>query len=168
MLAVARNAISLPDSNCLELGLYRMVYSISSCNASVLPVAHCGILYMALLTNVRVSSEIAVRSGVHMSGLGDWVWGQCWPQVCIFGKCDLSSFGVWMSAGLRLQCKYKGHSNRNTQIRASFSEDGNSIVCGSDDGYVYVWNREITASQAASKKVSIHDFDHHGLLCVSC
>ncbi|KAL3134692.1 hypothetical protein ABBQ32_007697 [Trebouxia sp. C0010 RCD-2024] len=56
--------------------------------------------------------------------------------------------------GLRLQCKYKGHSNRNTQIRASFSADGNSIICGSDDGYVYIWNLEggTSSSQAAGKK----------------
>ena len=56
-------------------------------------------------------------------------------------------------AGLRLQCKYKGHSNRNTQIRASFSADGNSIICGSDDGYVYIWTLEDAA--AAGKKVSV-------------
>lgn len=62
-----------------------------------------------------------------------------------------------VAAGLRLQCKYKGHSNRNTQIRASFSADGNSIICGSDDGYVYIWNLEggTSSSQAAGKKVVI-------------
>ncbi|KAL0043328.1 hypothetical protein WJX79_001633 [Trebouxia sp. C0005] len=56
--------------------------------------------------------------------------------------------------GLRLQCKYKGHSNRNTQIRASFSADGSSIICGSDDGHVYVWSTDSTSSssQTASKK----------------
>ena len=60
-----------------------------------------------------------------------------------------------VGAGLRLQCKYKGHSNRNTQIRASFSADGKSIICGSDDGYVYIWNLEDSApaAQAAGKKV---------------
>lgn len=62
-------------------------------------------------------------------------------------------------AGLRLQCKYKGHSNRNTQIRASFAADGQSIICGSDDGHVYIWN---THSQPAdgpvadAKKVCYH------------
>lgn len=56
--------------------------------------------------------------------------------------------------GLRLQCKYKGHSNRNTQIRASFSADGSSIICGSDDGHVYIWSKDSTSSssQTASKK----------------
>eukprot|EP00891_Asterochloris_glomerata_P003295 jgi/Astpho2/3295/e_gw1.00054.81.1_t len=42
--------------------------------------------------------------------------------------------------GFGLQCKFKGHVNRNTQIRASFSAGGEYIVCGSDDGWVYMWN----------------------------
>ena len=68
--------------------------------------------------------------------------------------CNLMQSRV-CSAGLRLQCKYKGHSNRNTQIRASFSADGSSIICGSDDGHVYIWSTDSTSSssQAASKKV---------------
>lgn len=41
--------------------------------------------------------------------------------------------------GYSLRCKYKGHTNRNTQIRASFSPGGDYITCGSDDGWVYVW-----------------------------
>jgi len=36
-------------------------------------------------------------------------------------------------------CKFKGLHNTNTQIRASFSEQGDFILCGSDDGYVYFW-----------------------------
>ena len=70
------------------------------------------------------------------------------------------SYALWWRsrvcfAGLRLQCKYKGHSNRNTQIRASFSADGSSIICGSDDGHVYIWSTDSTSSssQTASKKV---------------
>lgn len=39
-----------------------------------------------------------------------------------------------------MQCKYKGLHNTNTQIRASFSETGDFIICGSDDGLVYFWS----------------------------
>ncbi|KAK9818208.1 hypothetical protein WJX72_008854 [[Myrmecia] bisecta] len=42
--------------------------------------------------------------------------------------------------GYMLQCKYKGHQNRNTQIRATFSSTGDYIISGSDDGWVYMWN----------------------------
>ena len=42
--------------------------------------------------------------------------------------------------GFTLKSKYKGHQNRSTQIKASFSPRGDYIICGSDDGSVYVWN----------------------------
>ena len=38
-----------------------------------------------------------------------------------------------------MRTKYKGHHNRNTQIRGTFSADGAFLICGSDDGWVYVW-----------------------------
>lgn len=41
--------------------------------------------------------------------------------------------------GFNLRTKYKGHHNRNTQIRATFSQDGTFLLCGSDDGWVYIW-----------------------------
>ncbi|KAI9470862.1 MAG: WD40-repeat-containing domain protein [Benjaminiella poitrasii] len=35
--------------------------------------------------------------------------------------------------------KYKGIDNSAMQIRASFSDDGRYIICGSEDGCVYLW-----------------------------
>ena len=43
------------------------------------------------------------------------------------------------TAGYALRCKYKGLHNTNTQIRASFSQHGDFIICGSDNGSVYFW-----------------------------
>uniref|UniRef100_A0A7S1T0F1 WD repeat-containing protein 44 n=1 Tax=Tetraselmis chuii TaxID=63592 RepID=A0A7S1T0F1_9CHLO len=37
-------------------------------------------------------------------------------------------------------CKYKGLINKNAQIRASFSGNGRYILCGSDQGQVFVWS----------------------------
>ena len=42
--------------------------------------------------------------------------------------------------GYHLACKYKGHKNNNSQIRASFSPGAEFIVCGSEDENVYVWS----------------------------
>ena len=42
--------------------------------------------------------------------------------------------------GYALACKYKGHKNNNSQIRASFSPGAEFIVCGSEDEHVYVWS----------------------------
>jgi WD40 repeat protein len=40
--------------------------------------------------------------------------------------------------GYSLACKYKGHKNNNSQIRAGFSPGAEFIVCGSEDENVYV------------------------------
>jgi WD repeat-containing protein 44 len=47
--------------------------------------------------------------------------------------------------GYVLRAKFKGHANRSTQIKASFSPRGDYIICGSDDGWVYIWTTRRTA-----------------------
>ena len=42
--------------------------------------------------------------------------------------------------GYGICCKFKGHRNSITQIRAALSSDGGTIACGSDDGWVYMWD----------------------------
>ena len=41
---------------------------------------------------------------------------------------------IRMYDGYTLQYKYKGHANKSTQIKASFSPRGNFVVCGSGKG----------------------------------
>ena len=43
--------------------------------------------------------------------------------------------------------KYKGLVNFQMQITASFSESGDYIISGSEDGSAYIWNREAQASK---------------------
>jgi WD40 repeat protein len=45
-------------------------------------------------------------------------------------------------------CKYKGLKNDAMQIRASFSESGNHVICGSENGGVYIWNTVTPQAQS--------------------
>ena len=58
-----------------------------------------------------------------------------------------------------MRTKYKGHHNRNTQIRGTFSAGGDFLVCGSDDGWAYVWPTDAPAAGAggatSGKRVSL-------------
>lgn len=38
-----------------------------------------------------------------------------------------------------LEAKYRGNENSCSQIRASFSDDGKHIICGSEDRRTYIW-----------------------------
>jgi len=39
-----------------------------------------------------------------------------------------------------MSCKYKGLTNDSMQIKASFSEDDKYVICGSENGRVFIWN----------------------------
>ena len=40
-----------------------------------------------------------------------------------------------------MKYKLKGHKNENLQIEPSASENEDFIVCGSEDGNIYIWNQ---------------------------
>lgn len=41
-----------------------------------------------------------------------------------------------------LNCKYKGCVNTSSQIKAGFSHDGQYVICGSEDHFVYIWRTQ--------------------------
>lgn len=45
-------------------------------------------------------------------------------------------------------CKYKGHRNASTQIRGELSPYGETLACGSDDGWVYLWDKKCKAADS--------------------
>ena len=57
-------------------------------------------------------------------------------------------------AGYTMRTKYKGHHNRNTQIRGTFSAGGDFLVCGSDDGWAYVWPTDAPAAGARAPRLA--------------
>ena len=42
----------------------------------------------------------------------------------------------------KLECKYKGYVNTETQSKATFSPRGDYIICGSQDHMAYIWRLE--------------------------
>ncbi|KAK8857016.1 WD repeat-containing protein [Apiospora arundinis] len=51
-----------------------------------------------------------------------------------------------------LDLKFKGHENTCNQIRASFSDDGNYIICGSEDRKSFIWSTATTLSTNKEKR----------------
>lgn len=51
-----------------------------------------------------------------------------------------------------LSGKYKGAVNTSSQIKATFSPDGSSIICGSEDHQFYTWDTEPVQLAAGSRK----------------
>jgi len=59
---------------------------------------------------------------------------------------------------INLKTKYKGHKNTKFMSGATFSDDGEFVICGSDDGAIYIWNkRAIVAKQGKHSKMKIYE-----------
>lgn len=58
-----------------------------------------------------------------------------------------SRLRVYNAQDKSLEAKFSGHENTSSQIRASFSEDSRFIICGSEDGQVYIWDSDIEDSK---------------------
>ncbi|GLA12379.1 hypothetical protein AnigIFM62618_007516 [Aspergillus niger] len=56
-----------------------------------------------------------------------------------------------------LEAKYRGNENTCSQIRASFSNDGKHIICGSEDRRTYVWPVGPVEKDADKRAVEVFD-----------
>ncbi|RQM28918.1 hypothetical protein B5M09_004784, partial [Aphanomyces astaci] len=45
-------------------------------------------------------------------------------------------------------CKYKGLVNNYLQIKGRFSQDGDYVICGSENAHVYIWNKSASHSSS--------------------
>jgi len=57
---------------------------------------------------------------------------------------------------ISLTAKYKGFKNNELQIAATFSDDGKYVIAGSEDGGIYIWNKEIRNNSFMSLKKNLH------------
>ncbi|KAI4601159.1 hypothetical protein KJ359_012346 [Pestalotiopsis sp. 9143b] len=55
-----------------------------------------------------------------------------------------------------LELKFKGHENTSNQIRASFSDDGNYVICGSEDKQAFIWSTGPSQSDNKEKRPTEH------------
>ncbi|KAF3005291.1 hypothetical protein E8E14_008344 [Neopestalotiopsis sp. 37M] len=55
-----------------------------------------------------------------------------------------------------LELKFKGHENTSNQIRASFSDDGNYVICGSEDKRAFIWSTGPSQSDNKEKRPTEH------------
>jgi WD repeat-containing protein 44 len=51
-----------------------------------------------------------------------------------------------------LELKFKGHENACNQIRASFSDDGSYVICGSEDKKAFIWSTGPSQSDNKDKR----------------
>ena len=98
-----------------------------------------GRCYIYTTDQLKYHTMFDVRSNRGKNRRGHKITGlDVYPDKLLVTSND-SRIRLYDLRDLSLTCKYKGHHNANSQMRASFSPDGKHIVCGSEDHYVYIW-----------------------------
>lgn len=83
-----------------------------------------------------MSSDVKNKRGQHSRGkkiTGLQFAPKSSPNALLITSNDSR---VRLYDGYTLRFKYKGHSNKSTQIKASFSPKGNFVICGSGTALV--------------------------------
>ena len=83
-------------------------------------------------------------------------------NTCALTAClDQNIYLSELESGAILKT-YDGHANKEYKIECNVSYDDNSVVAGSEDGYLYVWN---LMSSAVRRKLRVHDACVSSLAC---
>lgn len=82
------------------------------------------------------------------------------PDVKILITSNDSRIRMYNLRDKSLEAKFRGNENSTSQIRASFSDDGKYVICGSEDKKVYVWSTEPIERQDSDKR-PVEIFEAH-------
>ncbi|KAI1644317.1 WD40 repeat-like protein [Daldinia loculata] len=107
---------------------------------------------------LKYHTQIHVRSSRGKNAKGSKITGietMAFPPdapdgvVKVLITSNDSRIRIYNMGDKNLDLKLKGHTNACSQIRASFSDEGNYIICGSEDKRAFVWS---TSSKLAENK----------------
>ncbi|GAB5034040.1 wd40-repeat protein [Nannochloropsis oceanica] len=86
------------------------------------------------------SSSVVSSTGILAGGAGS-------EQLLI--TTNDSRLRLYQTEDYSMLCKYKGLTNDHMQIKATFSEDGEYVISGSENGQIYIW-KGTTPQQGAA------------------
>lgn len=121
---------------------------------------------LGFVTQVHVRSSRGKNSkGSKITGIRTMVFPPEDPngEVKVLVSSNDSRIRLYNLRDKSLEMKFKGHENIHSQIRASFSEDGHYVVCGSEDRRTYIWSLfgEHGDSSAGRDKHPVESFASH-------
>lgn len=116
---------------------------------SAIAGGNSGILGFYETEGLKFTTQVHVRSsrgknakGSKITGIRTMVMPPNDPngEVKILVSSNDSRIRIYNLRDKNMEMKLRGHENCSSQIRASFSEDGRYVICGSEDRRTYVWS----------------------------
>ncbi|OQE10449.1 hypothetical protein PENVUL_c004G10230 [Penicillium vulpinum] len=135
-------------------------------------IAGClnGMLNIYDTEGLKVSSQIHVRSARGRNSKGSKITGidtmtvprsdnkdDTETDIKLLVTSNDSRIRMYNFYDRSLEAKFRGNENTCSQIRATFSNDGRYIICGSEDRRAYVW--PIGSVQRDSEKQAVEVFE---------
>lgn len=142
---------SIPDKSvAFVTSLPDMVTAVAFTPDGRHSMAGClnGMLNIYDTEGLKVSGQIHVRSARGRNSKGNKITGidtMVAPQDDRDGDIKLlvtsndSRIRLYDFEERTLEAKFRGNENTCSQIRASFTDDGKHVICGSEDRKAYVW-----------------------------
>lgn len=142
---------SIPDKNVAYWAqLQDMVTAVAFTSDGKTAIAGTlsGLCTLYETEGLKAHSQIHVRSNRGKNSKGSKITGIETIQIARqTGPPDLKLLITSNDSRVRLynlrdrslEVKFRGNENTTSQIRASFSDDGRFVVCGSEDKRVYIW-----------------------------
>jgi WD40 repeat protein len=136
-------------------------------------IAGClnGMLNIYDTEGLKVSSQIHVRSargrnakGSKITGIDTMIFhkGDNRGEIKLLVTSNDSRIRMYDFNARTLEAKFRGNENTCSQIRATFTDDGKHIICGSEDRRAYIW--PIGLVEGDSEKRAVEVFETHSAM----
>ncbi|EED22006.1 WD repeat protein [Talaromyces stipitatus ATCC 10500] len=160
---------SIPDKSVAFWATVRdMITSVAFTPDGKYSIAGClnGLCIVYETDGLKPNAQVHVRSargrnakGSKITGIDTIVYPPNDPNgdIKLLVTSNDSRIRLYNFKDRSLEAKYRGNENSTSQIRASFSEDGKYIICGSEDGHTYIW--PTTSTEKDSEKRALEELD---------
>ncbi|BFZ59469.1 hypothetical protein YB2330_000479 [Saitoella coloradoensis] len=125
---------------------------------------------------LRYHTQVHVRSSRGRNSRGSKITGietVSMPPDNPHGDCKLlitsndSRIRMYDMRDKSLETKFKGNENTCSQIRATFSDDGRYVICGSEDRQVYIWDVNPGSHSKKDRRGCEHFEAHSAIVTVA-
>ncbi|KAJ6079004.1 hypothetical protein N7467_008757 [Penicillium canescens] len=165
---------SIPDKSvAFVTAVPDMITAVAFTPDGKYSIAGClnGMLNIYDTEGLKVSSQIHVRSargrnakGSKITGIDTMIFhkGDNRGEVKLLVTSNDSRIRMYNFNARTLEAKFRGNENTCSQIRATFTDDGKHIICGSEDRRAYVW--PIGLVEGDSEKRAVEVFETHSAM----
>ncbi|PLB35738.1 WD40 repeat domain-containing protein [Aspergillus candidus] len=160
---------SIPDKSVAFMAsVPDMITSVAFTPEGQYAIAGClnGMCNIYQTDGLKMAGQIHVRSARGRNAKGSKITGidtMRFPRDDPDGDVKLlitsndSRIRLYNFRDRALEAKYRGNENTCSQIRASFSDDGKHIICGSEDRRTYLWPTGPVEKDADKRAVEVLD-----------